>query len=95
MSVYIKGMTMPKNCINCPLTVGAYDCGVTGENVIDFLDKKPPNCPLVELPPHGRLIDADALKWIEGKDEQGRPVFLLLKCQCDEIPTIIEADGEE
>lgn len=62
MSVLIKGMKMPRNCFVCPLSVVVGErlvCEVTRDEVlrwkIDF------NCPLIELPPHGRLIDADAL----------------------------------
>ena len=62
MSVIIKGMEMPNNCFLCPLSVLVGErlvCEVTRDEVlrwkIDF------NCPLVELPPHGRLIDADEL----------------------------------
>ena len=46
MSILIKGMEMPKNCSECPLVV----C-LSVES----------DCPLVPVPPHGRLIDADAL----------------------------------
>lgn len=46
MSILIKGMEMPKNCLECPLVV----C-LSVES----------DCPLVPVPPHGRLIDADAL----------------------------------
>jgi len=62
MSILIKGMKMPRNCFVCPLSVVVGErlvCEVTRDEVlrwkIDF------NCPLIELPPHGRLIDADAL----------------------------------
>ena len=45
-------------------------CTLTGLNwyrdtvdlSIDPVEERMPNCPLIELPPHGRLIDADALK---------------------------------
>ena len=51
------------------------------------------DCPLVQVPDHGRLIDADAIDWGEWRDEQDRPVYLLLKAQIDDIPTIIPASG--
>lgn len=50
MSVLIKGMELPKNCDVCPLA-DTIICGAQG-------------CPLIEVPPHGRLIDADALSKI-------------------------------
>lgn len=64
MSVVIKGMEMPKVCGECP----AYEIGYTGcllySNGIPARYKlsareKPDWCELIELPPHGRLIDAD------------------------------------
>ena len=65
MSVLIKGMEMPKNCDECPCyyeTEGAWrnECEVLGKEYIAD-DYRPEWCPLVELPPHGRLIDADEL----------------------------------
>lgn len=64
MSVLIKGMEMPKNCWLCPLSV-LYEkpremllCRIIKEEVLR--NKIDGNCPLVEIPPHGRLIDADA-----------------------------------
>ena len=75
MSVLIRGMEMPVTCCHCPLlgydpdiewndggreTQGAYICVITHE-LIDNT-KREEHCPLVPVPPHGRLIDADALE---------------------------------
>ena len=51
MSILIRGMEMPKTCDDCflPLQYCPYAMKPNGE------------CPLVPVPPHGRLIDADAL----------------------------------
>lgn len=72
MSVLVRSMEMPKNCWNCPFfhtslhhigddeLMERYTCLRTGEraeNITGYMK----NCPLIELPPHGRLIDADAL----------------------------------
>ena len=62
MSVVIRGMKMPKSCDECPCyyeTEGAWrnECEVLGKEYIAD-DYRPEWCPLVELPPHGRLIDA-------------------------------------
>lgn len=59
MSVYIKGMEMPDKCGHCRFA-SAFDCGVTG-NFISTHSIRQPDCPLVPVPEHGRLIDADAL----------------------------------
>jgi len=60
MSVLIKGMEMPKDCWHCSFA--------DPEEGICLVDQKhhgdwdePENCPLVPVPPHGRLIDADKL----------------------------------
>lgn len=66
MSILIKGMEMPKDCNKCPMTVDGY-CRIIGYPNGDALNKryKPLWCPLVEIPPHGRLIDADRLgRWM-------------------------------
>ena len=60
MSVLIKGMKLPLFCMECPCANNAATiCYATGRYIpktgrVNF-------CPLVELPKHGRLIDADAL----------------------------------
>jgi len=70
MSVLIKGMEMPETCDGCPFhhyhSVGEYVCEATPMfypwNLANTKGARKEWCPLVELPPHGRLIDADALK---------------------------------
>lgn len=82
MSILIKGMEMPPDCLHCfmkHLVRGAKiingdlhdmwyaDCkGAFIATVYSFsgvieVEGIRSDCPLVELPPHGRLIDADAL----------------------------------
>ena len=69
MSVLIKGMKMPKNCGACPLETDYGTCGYYSLFVEAGHDseiwKRRDDCPLIELPPHGRLIDADALMKLE------------------------------
>ena len=57
MSVLIK-MEMPKNCRDCPLedTYDGYNCRIALKSVNWGLGERPSWCPLVEVPPHGRLI---------------------------------------
>ena len=71
--IYISGMEMPKTCCYCPLMgydpdrewndsmarTGAHICVLTGA-LIDNT-KREGHCPLVPVPDHGRIIDADAL----------------------------------
>ena len=68
MGVYIKGLEMPKSCYYCPFTVlkngrRAYCpfCHAEYSNPSNEPDGRLANCPLIPIPPHGRLIDADAL----------------------------------
>ena len=70
MSVLIKGMEMPKSC-PCKIIGVGYDLfcsfayGVPARvqeyNECCENGTKPDWCPLIEVPPHGRLIDADEL----------------------------------
>lgn len=56
--------------------------------------KRSETCSLIPVPPHGRLIDADALPWIEGRDENDNQVYLLIKNCMDVVPAIIPASQE-
>jgi len=82
MSVLIKGMKMPENCIKCPMQFGGW-CYVSppeiDERVAPTVDKaveqgKPEWCPLVDLGKHGDLIDRDKvipkLKFINEAEHQ-------------------------
>lgn len=59
MGIYIPGMKMPKDgCKSCAFAI----CGVCFIRAnLDKPYEVTHSCPLIELPPHGRLIDADAL----------------------------------
>ena len=62
MSILIRGMEMPSCCMFCPISAAA-SCGLSNPPVImtskEMLQGRPDWCPLVPIPPHGRLIDAD------------------------------------
>ena len=62
MSVLIKGLHIPDKCIDCRFFAGRW-CYVipNPEEQPDRLplNGKPEWCPLIPVPPHGRLIDAD------------------------------------
>ena len=59
MSVLIKGMRMPQNCVDCELyDLDSEQCPIYAIYKEDYSDKRFEKCPLVEVPiPHGRLID--------------------------------------
>lgn len=70
MGIYIKGMKMPKKCLDCiwlqrDKPAGLVYCTATDPWLdISFvlIGRKHDDCPIVEVPaPHGRLIDADEL----------------------------------
>ena len=61
MGVYIN-MEMPTSCGYCPLRHEARDgdeCYL-GASLTEY-QKRPDDCPLVHVPEHGRLVDADRL----------------------------------
>ena len=58
MGVYIKGREMPKDCVVCPF--GWNGCNKQHDFV--YMGSRPDNCPLVPVPPHGRLGDLDRLE---------------------------------
>ena len=57
MSVLIR-MKMPDNCGECPMICDDDLCRITEGG--RTLTGRPPHCPLIEIHPHGRLIDAKA-----------------------------------
>lgn len=71
--ILIRGMEMPENCAvlvnghlyRCPLYDADGYCAKTGREALKSGNGvkrgKPDWCPLVELPEHGRLIDADKI----------------------------------
>ena len=71
MSILIKGAKMPKGCEDCSLNYDYYRCEALGDRFddreeIDMETQRLSDCPLVEVLPHGRLIDADeVMKSIE------------------------------
>lgn len=64
MSILIKGMKMPKNCLKCPFCLfsdGNWKCLVDGSHADFGGTCRPSLCPLVRVPAHGDLIDRDVL----------------------------------
>lgn len=111
MGVYIKGMEMPTCCDECAALdeYGDYPvCRITQEQrgyTFRTREKRMDKCPLVEVPPHGRLIDADALYAAMkkehdrifkdyGDDAFARCLTTYAMSMALSAPTIIEAEGE-
>ena len=95
MGVYIKGMEMPEHCGVCRFAVDGW-CYAYGKPNIDALanDGRTNFCPLVPVPPHGRLIDADYLnmEYAEESEEGGWVIPCDALC---EVPVIIPAEEGE
>ena len=111
MSVIVKGMEMPKNCYDCPFIrasfAGDYYCAKSRgyeDDLKKLYSQRMADCPLIELPPHGRLIDVDEpmtkiSTMMQEPDYQhegeGWMVGLIMaRDAIDEAETVIEAEGE-
>jgi len=100
MSILIKGMEMPKNCFDCPLFDDVYTDGLGVP--LDYYQasgETKKDCPLVPVPPHGRLIDADALTFSRIRIAHEDGVIggynaVVMSCAIKDAPTIIPADPE-
>ena len=96
MGVYIRGIEMPKSCIECPFITSSwgldYYCTIAKdyEEYRYINERRMKSCPLVSVPPHGRLIDADAL--MSGVDDGDDVIFVWA---ITDAPTIIEAEEDE
>ena len=117
--IVVKGMEIPESCDECPLLTedGDYNVCFVGKRRVmwewkhdrgsEVIHPKPDWCPLVPVPPHGRLIDADA--FIKGEcnicDGACDNTYCdCLSCEatmrCEMIkdfanaPTVIEADKD-
>lgn len=51
MSILVKDVDMPERCAKCFLK------SICDKRI--YMERRPEYCPLIELPAHGRLIDAD------------------------------------
>lgn len=104
----IKGMKMPKHCTECDfwhdgmLEHCLLNMEVQNEDVPAYAGQYPNGCPLVEVPPHGRLIDIDA--WMTeceklcSKAVDGNISMAVIKRFFEVIvpaPTVIPASEEE
>lgn len=98
MGIYIKGMEMPKNCKEC------FACKAElsqEKKVIYVCCFAQTDCPLIPVPPHGRLGDLDELfNHLDEWHLTNNPVFTkeeafyvrTMLAGIAEAPTIIPAD---
>ena len=114
--ILIKGAEMPKDCPMCPLShwnkldeftgcevVNGKRFAVTNDKGYAQSNTRPSWCPLVEIPPHGRLIDADKLMKpfcdLLEKDEHSLDYYSVgytgLDAMISDSPTVIESEDQE
>ena len=117
MSILIKDMKMPTNCAAC--RIGHRDTGwdnkdneheivfcpiiQQGSLIADANVKRHQLCPLVPVPPHGRLIDADEFRSIKYELPDGQKAFnrgfhsgvQYVQRMIMDAPTIIPAEEEK
>ena len=103
MAIYIEGMEMPKRCEDCLLcneyeTVAMIACGCLVNMRTRELGcvTRPDWCPIMEVPDHGRLIDADALMQQIEHDTPLSAVFeKTMRRYLHNAPTVIPASRKE
>lgn len=93
MGVYIRDMDMPDSCNHCRFAVDGW-CYAYGKPNVDALANNGVTnwCPLIPVPEHGRLIDAEEFKthfW-----EKQAYFTERIYQKLDMMPTIIPADKE-
>ena len=98
MSILIQGMEMPKNCKDCPFSDHEAWCLIPGswrERYYCPDDERSADCPLIELPPHGRLGDLDELITAFPRCDNSMDIKIAsVRATINHAPTIIEAEGE-
>lgn len=113
MSEFLVKMDTPNRCCDCPMCYDYILCRLAGKEFgeIECVEIVADWCPLIKIPPHGRLIDADALHklfedqwhylqvldWNENPTAEARQsgVNWCINTMHDSAPTIIEAEEGE
>ena len=96
MGVYIKGMEMPKSCAECRFFVDVWCYAFEADDWRNAYNRPPKgerldNCPLVPVPPHGRLVDADRIGFAMMDAANADQALAMV----DDAPIVLEAeDGE-
>lgn len=104
--ILIRGMEMPKSCIDCPIMVDRYDtdaCALQSEEANEAFESWEDmrrTCPLLPLPEgHGRLGDLDSLRKEFPEPENWKDFAQAVQhitgilATIDNAPTIIPAEG--
>lgn len=102
--IYISGMEMPTGCAECPFEMYYFNTGETRCRATNktletnycptSYEERDLDCPLIPVPDHGRLVDADAFErrcMFDSDIEDMQDVIYALR----DYPTIIQAEHEE
>lgn len=98
--VYIPGLKLPESCEDCFFYREFTDdshCWLLPDCECDFEDRRG-DCPLVELPDHGDLVNRDAAPQLVAvlySDVTGTAVNPTYKIDLSSLPVVIPADKEE
>ena len=95
MDILIKGLEMPSCCNSCPFLYAHYGemgCRFVGRIKEIFSPNRPKNCPLIPVPEHGRLVDADIL--LADHPKTANWDYMVLECIIRNAPTVLEASTE-
>ena len=89
--ILIKDMEMPNVCAYC--FIDASECNL--HSSVNIWRERHPDCPLIELPPHGRLGDLDELKTAFPICDNSMDIKIAsVRATINHAPTVIEAEGE-
>lgn len=101
MDILIRGMKIPTRCWDCLLNTYGYCMASEHSDIIPSDAPIPEWCPLVLVPPHGRLIDGDVLyEVVKKRTRNWAGGWSDIECvltgnDIKNAPTVIEAeDGE-
>lgn len=106
--IMIRGVDMPHSCFDCCLNHGEkrpehglsivckYSYGVVLPEVMGIIGRLP-TCGLLELKPHGDLVDTNELrKWsYEVKTNRGKYQRVINVVNIPDLPIIVPASKEE
>ena len=96
--IYIPSfyMEMPECCLLCPFMNGQWQtCKLLGDDMDVPLATRRSDCPLIPVPDHGRLIDADVLRNVMFIGEQCLFSWDEIQDAIDYAPTIIPVDRKD
>ena len=91
--ILIKDMKMPNICAYC--FIDQSECNL--HESVNIWKERHPDCPLIELPPHGRLIDIKSVeegKFVTVGNDYQRWWNGALESVIDNAPTVIERSEE-